>query len=90
MDAQDRRLDGNTAAGLLEEIFPFDMTMARMLCAGCGSMEPGGVALLYADGPGLVLRCAQCEGVLLRVAHGPDRYWLDMRGLVCLELAQVS
>ena len=36
MDIEERRLDGNAAAGLLGEIFPFDMTMVRTLCAGCG------------------------------------------------------
>jgi hypothetical protein len=86
METEEQRLDGNTAAGLLGEIFPFEMTMVRTLCAGCGAMEPAGAELVYADAPGLVMRCLHCESVLLKVVHGGGRYWLDMRGIACLEI----
>ena len=36
------RLDGNAAAGLLAEIFAFDVTVARAICAGCGAEAPVG------------------------------------------------
>jgi hypothetical protein len=36
------RLDGNAAGGLLNEIFPFEMTAAEATCGGCGTMRPIG------------------------------------------------
>jgi hypothetical protein len=88
MDGEERRLDGNTAAGLLGEIFPFEMTMVKTRCSGCGAMEPAGAELVYTDAPGLVMRCLHCDSVLLKVVHGGGRYWLDMRGVACLEIAE--
>ena len=32
------RLDGNSAAGLLQEVFPFEMTNVSVTCAGCGAV----------------------------------------------------
>lgn len=84
----DRTLDGNAAAGLLAEVFPFEMTMVRSWCTGCGSFEEVGAQTAYADAPGLVIRCAHCENVLIRVVHGGGRYWLDLRGVYCLQIEE--
>jgi hypothetical protein len=43
--------------------------------------------LVYVQAPGLVVRCRGCEGVLLRIVSAPGRRWLDMRGVVWLEMA---
>jgi hypothetical protein len=51
-------------------------------------MEPAGAELVYSDAPGLVVRCAHCESVLLTVVHGGERYWLEMRGVASLEIAE--
>ena len=40
---------------------------------------------LYVDSPGLVLRCAGCDAVLLRLVSGGGRHWLDVRGLTYLQ-----
>ena len=88
MEREERRLDGNAAAGLLGEIFPFEMTTVKALCAACGAMEPVGAELVYMDAPGVVVRCLHCESVLIHVAHGGKRYWLDMRGAACLQIAE--
>jgi hypothetical protein len=32
-------------------------------------------------GPGLVVRCAACEHVLLRLVNAPHHVWLDLRGM---------
>jgi hypothetical protein len=90
METEERRLDGNAAAGLLGEIFPFDMTMVQTRCATCSRMEPVGAQLMYADAPGLVMRCAHCESVLLSIVHGGGRYWLEMRGAACVQIAESS
>jgi len=88
-----RRLDGNAAAGVLEEIFAFQVTIAQTTCAGCGRTGPLGTLLLYGGEIGIVLRCPACERVLLRVAPegGQDgRYWIDMRGMRTLRTAPIS
>jgi hypothetical protein len=51
-------------------------------------MEPAGAELVYADAPGMVMRCVHCESVLIKVVHGGGRYWLDMRGVGCLQIVE--
>jgi phage FluMu protein Com len=88
MDADERRLDGNAVAGMLEEIFPFEMTMAHIRCAGCAAVEPVGAEMVYMDAPGMVMRCMHCESVLLTIVHGEGRYWIEMRGAMWLRIAE--
>ena len=33
----ENKLDGNAAAGILQEIFPFEMTLVQATCTGCGA-----------------------------------------------------
>lgn len=80
-------LDINVVAGQLREVFAVDVTTATGRCGSCGRSGPLADALLYGRAPGIVLRCRGCSGVLLRVVTGPDRTWLDLRGLAYLELA---
>jgi hypothetical protein len=86
MQIEDRRLDGNAAAGALGEIFPFEMTMAQIRCAGCAAIEPVGAEMVYMDAPGMVMRCIHCESVLMTIVHGGGRYWIEMRGVSCLQI----
>jgi hypothetical protein len=79
------RLDGNAAAGLLEEVLGSDLTVASGTCASCGAVAPVGAVHVYVAA-GIVLRCPRCEAVLLRVVRGPDRAWLNLTGLRTLEL----
>jgi hypothetical protein len=79
-------LDGNAAAGTLEMIFPFEMTMAEGTCAICGEHRLMAEAAVYKHGMGTIVRCVRCDGVLIRVAEIKGRYWLDMRGLRVMEL----
>jgi hypothetical protein len=73
-------LDGNAAAGLLQEIFVSDITVARIECAACGSVAAVGSLRLYAAQMGAVLRCRHCEGILMRAVHTPHDRWLEMTG----------
>jgi Zn finger protein HypA/HybF involved in hydrogenase expression len=86
MDEQDLKLDGNAAAGMLRELFTFELTTARGRCDNCGAVAEVGAVFVYANAPGIVLRCPQCESVLLRVSANGGRYWVDMRGLSWLEI----
>jgi len=78
--------DGNAIAGPLREIFAVELTAALGRCAGCGRVGAVAKARVYLDAPGAVARCPGCDAVLLRLVRGPDRAWLDLRGLVNLEI----
>jgi len=80
-------LDGNMLGGELGELFTVDITAATGKCASCGTVSAIAQTRVYADAPGVVARCPSCGGVMLRVARGPGRAWLDLRGIACLQLA---
>jgi len=80
-------LDGNMLAGALGELFAVDLTTAVGRCASCGTSAVIAQAHVYPGGPGLVARCPVCAEVVLRLVRGPDRAWLDLRGVTCLQLA---
>ena len=81
------RLDGNAAGGLLNEIFPYEMTTAVATCGGCGNVRVIGELMLYGHGMGVVLRCADCDTALIRITHIRGAYRLDMSGMSCLLIA---
>ena len=82
--------DGNAAAGELRDLFAVDITAAAGQCAACGKVAALGEARLYAFEPGIVIRCAACLNPLLRVVKGSGSAWLDMRGLVCLQVSLIQ
>jgi hypothetical protein len=79
-------LDGNVLAGALRELFTVDITTATGQCVSCGTAGAMGEARVYADAPGMVVRCPACDEVVLRLVRAPGRAWLDMSGLSYLEL----
>jgi Family of unknown function (DUF6510) len=90
MSNETLRLDGNAAAGLLSEIFVFDMTSAQSTCAHCGHCTSFASLLLYGGQMGTVLRCPTCDHVQMRIVHVPERggqYWLDMQGMMTVRIA---
>jgi len=82
----DTWLDGNSLAGTLRELFTVDVTTARGRCASCGRMQMVAETRVYERAPGGVARCVGCEAVVLRVVRAPDRAWLDLAGVTCLEI----
>ena len=79
-------LDGNVLGGELGELFTMDVTAAAGQCASCGVISAIGQTMVYSDAPGLIARCPACGAVMLRLARGPGRAWLDLRGIACLQL----
>ena len=79
-NGSDLILDGNAAAGLLQEIFILDVTTAQIQCEACGSIGAVGSLRLYAAAMGAVLRCTHCDGILLRAVRTPHGRWLEMTG----------
>jgi hypothetical protein len=84
--ANDLRLDGNAAAGLLSEVFRPEATAALARCGNCGAEGRVGTLMVYAHGMGMVFRCPRCEQVMIRIAHRREEVVLDMRGVVFLRL----
>ena len=84
------KLDGNAAAGLLQEIFAVEVTTATGTCDSCGAVDAVGALEVYAYAPGTVLRCPQCKAALMRIVTDGRRYWLDLRGVRSLELTSTE
>jgi glycerate kinase len=80
-------LDGNVAAGILADVFRADATTAIVTCAGCGASGPMAAGIVYLSEIGLVIRCPQCDEVVLRCAQIRDRLVLDLRGAATVALA---
>jgi hypothetical protein len=74
-------LDGNAAAGELSEVFTLDPTTAIATCAGCGATGAMAAVHVYEATMGTVLRCPQCDTVLLRLVHTRDELHMEMRGV---------
>jgi hypothetical protein len=79
-------LDGNAAAGLLQQIFAIDITMARITCGGCQSVQPLASLRLYGLPIGNILRCPRCQATLIRAVARDRECWLDFRGVSALRL----
>jgi hypothetical protein len=86
----ENKLDGNAAGGILQAIFPFDMTLVQATCTGCGTTNVIGTLAVYMHGMGTIIRCPSCDNVLIRVAHTEGRYWLDMRGVRVIQISAES
>jgi len=85
----EHRLDGNAAAGILEEVFAFEITTARACCVQCGAAGEVGAQMAYVTEIGTVLRCSSCDNVLIRIVRQNEnlrRYWLDLKGVDYLQL----
>jgi Family of unknown function (DUF6510) len=79
------RLDGNSIAGTLVELFGAEMTEASGICAGCGAENFVGALHVY-RAAGIVVRCPSCDNVLMRIVEAPGRTWIDMQGVATLQI----
>jgi hypothetical protein len=80
-------LDGNTAAGVLRQIFACDVTSAQVICAGCGNTYAVATLKLYGLPMGHILRCPGCQLPLIRLVARELECWLDMAGVRSLRLS---
>ena len=78
--------DGTALAGPLGDLVRVEVTTAIGRCRGCGRTAAMAEVRVFDHAPGLVARCPTCDQVLLRLVRGPGRAWLDLRGLVYLQL----
>ncbi len=84
----ENKLDGNAAAGILQAIFPFEMTLAQVTCTGCGATNAIGATAAYMHGMGTVIRCPSCDTALIRLAQVRGHSLLDMRGVCVLQMKE--
>lgn len=82
-----RHVDGNCLAGAMSDIFGRDITDAIGVCNFCGHRAAMADAHAYNAGPGVVLRCPDCDTILMRWATTPVSTFLEMPGLQSLEIA---
>jgi hypothetical protein len=79
-DTQSLMLDGNAIAGILIDVFGAEMTLAPVACASCGSTGAMGRLWAFVESPGYVIRCPDCQGIILRMTVTPSEIYLDARG----------
>jgi hypothetical protein len=77
-------VDGNAAAGPLQELFAVDPTTASGQCATCGRVSLLAETRVYFGGPGLVMRCLGCGSELLSLVNAANALSLEISGLVRL------
>jgi ribosomal protein S27E len=80
MTTEPTHVDGNAAAGTFEEVLGFDVTTARVTCAGCGRIAAFAESHVYAQAPGIVVRCPGCGHAIARLVQTPTNAWLDLSG----------
>jgi len=80
-----RVLDGNALGGVLLELFGVELTAAPCTCGSCGNRAELARLDVYLDCPGVVVRCHHCDQVLITIVRGPERSWVDLSGMRCLE-----
>jgi len=79
-------LDGNSVAGLLQEVFSAEMTSTIGTCGNCGSASPVGTDHVF-RGAGVVLRCPACDNPLVKIVRTDARIWIGLPGVRVLEVA---
>jgi len=90
MAQEETRLDGNAAAGALQEVFARDVTVAIATCGGCGTARAVGALLEYGGTMGVILRCPDCDTPMLRMASTPGWLRLDASGISVLAIPHGS
>jgi Family of unknown function (DUF6510) len=79
MSVDELHTDGNTIAGLLQEVFVAEITACGRVCQSCGQQHPIGSHRLY-TGAGYVLRCPGCGDIAACITTLPGQYAISLRG----------
>jgi hypothetical protein len=79
-------VDGNVLAGPLSELFRFDVTTASARCVSCGDVATLACAMVYVEPASLIVRCRNCDDVLMVVVQDPDLVCVELRGMAWLQV----
>ena len=77
-------VDGNAAAGPLQELLAIEPTTVQGQCTTCGRTAMLADTRVYLGGPGLVMRCRGCGSELMSLVTTPTSTRLDISGLTSL------
>ena len=83
-------LDGNVLAGAAADLFAFDVTAAVGQCAICEDVAALAQAMVYGAKMGFVVRCRNCDAILLVIVEKSNGTSLDMRGLRWMHVAETN
>ena len=64
------------------------MTDAEATCATCCAAGPVAETVVHLRGPGTVVRCRNCSGVLMVISQIRGMYCADLGGLTALDPGQ--
>lgn len=84
----ERTLDANAVAGMLEEMFGTDMTAAESRCGTCGRDGEVGTLLAFMNAPGVVLRCPVCSTVMMRMVKTPRGTLFEAKGFAFVRMGR--
>ncbi|WP_461107799.1 DUF6510 family protein [Spirosoma koreense] len=76
------RLDGNAIAGDLRMWLDFDATILQTTCSHCHKEGLFANLVAYVRGPGIVLRCPSCEGLIVQIVKRPKSVSILVEGNV--------
>ena len=79
-------LDGNSIAGVLQEMFAVEMTTAIATCNTCDATGAIGATRVF-RGAGIVMRCAHCDNALVTIVKDETRMWIGLPGIRTLQVA---
>jgi len=82
----DAHLDGNALAGPMSAVFTTDLTVATVVCAGCGLARTIAALPVFGAPMGMIARCPGCDLVLLSYTELPAGRTLEMTGTAALRL----
>jgi len=85
MDSE-RHLDGNALAGLFHDIFGREMTNECGCCSNCGAMNQLGAARVF-RAAGDVLRCPNCESIVMVIVQNTDGLQVSFESLRWLQIS---
>jgi hypothetical protein len=74
-------LDGNALAGLFAEVFSAEMTNVVIICRSCGTSAAIGETVVYPNPMGAIVRCRNCEQLLIAITQVRGVSCVDMLGL---------
>ena len=84
----ERTLDANAVAGMLEVLFGTDMTTAHSRCGTCGREGEVGTLMAFMNAPGVVLRCPVCSTVMMRMVETPRGMLVEAKGFAFVRLSR--
>lgn len=83
----DNHVDGNAIGGLLLELFGQEMTDQHGCCDHCNAVNALGAVHVYVDAPGTIIRCPNCDSVLIVIVQHPDGVRVSFEEIRWLETA---